>query len=82
MPQQTGGLRNVSFFCDECQFDDIFSLLVRPSLCNPSVFRKYDKTGGKFLVDAVKRAYFGPNVNMTQKRMEEFFNNPNNFVNP
>jgi hypothetical protein len=52
-----------------------------PSFYTPDYFRGYDKTGAKILISEVKHAYFGSgSARLTQKRMEEFFNNPANFV--
>jgi hypothetical protein len=79
----SGGLAVVHFFCSNCHHDGgSFSVLTRPSFYTPDFFRNYDKTGAKFLVDAIKWAYYGKKVRMTQAKMEEFFNNPSNFVNP
>lgn len=77
-----GGLARVDFFCDRCDLGGVRSVLVPPSFYTPDFFRSYDKLGGKFLVDAIKRAYYGPKVRMTQVKMEEFFDTPSNFVNP
>ena len=48
----------------------------------PPDFFELRPLGGTFLVDAIKYAYFGNKVTMTQAKMEEFFDNPSNFVNP
>ncbi len=57
-------------------------MLTTPSFYTPDFFRSYDKTGARFLVSAIKRAYFGERVRMTQKKMEEFFDEPGHFMNP
>jgi len=54
---------------------------MKPAFYTPDIYRGYDKTGGKFLVDAIKRAYYGPKKpRMTQKKMEEFFDSEDHFV--
>ena len=78
----SGGLARVDFFCDACDLGGSRSFLTIPSFYTPDFFRNYDKLGGKFLSDAIKQAYYGPKVRMTQAKMEEFFDDPNNFVNP
>lgn len=77
-----GGLARVDFFCDGCDLGGARSVLTTPAFYTPDFFRNYDKLGATFLVDAIKSAYFGSNARMTQARMEEFFRNPANFVNP
>lgn len=78
----SGGLARADFFCSSCHHDGgSLSILTRPSFYTPDFFRNYDKLGGKFLVDSIKYRYFGSKVRMTQAKMEEFFDNPNNFVN-
>lgn len=76
----SGGLAVVDFFCGKCRHDGSSSVLVRPAFYTPDFFKPYDKTGAKFLVNEIKSAYFGKKQRMTQARMEEFFDNPNNFV--
>jgi hypothetical protein len=78
----SGGLAGVDFFCDQCDLGSPRSVLVTPSFYTPDFFRSYDKLGGTFLVAAIKRAYFGPRVRLTQAKMEEFFDTPGNFVDP
>jgi hypothetical protein len=79
----SGGLARVDFFCNECQHDGgALSVLTTPAFYTPDFFKNYDKLGGKFLVDAIKFAYFRKNVRMTQAKMEEFFDDPSHFVNP
>lgn len=76
----SGGLARVEFLCDKC--DHIGgSLLTTPAFKIPDSFKSYDKRGGKILVDSIKYAYYGKKVQMTQAKMEEFFNEPRNFVN-
>jgi hypothetical protein len=79
----SGGLADVAFDCDKCYpLGGSYSVPTYPSFYTPDFFRQYDKTGAYFLVQAIKRVYFGdPSIKMTQKRMEDFFNNPINFVN-
>lgn len=80
----SGGLARIDFYCDACKYEGgSLSFAAKPAFYTPDFYRSYDKTGGRFLVNAIKRAYFGSSGSrMTQKRMEEFFNNPSNFVNP
>lgn len=78
----SGGLARADFFCSSCHHDGgSLSILTTPAFYTPDFFRNYDKLGGKFLVDAIKFRYFGSKVRMTQAKMEEFFDNPHNFVN-
>lgn len=77
----SGGLAVIDFFCDKCHHDGgSFSVLTTPAFYTPDFFKNYDKLGAKFLVDAIKYAYFGKKIRMTQTKMEEFFDNPSNFV--
>jgi len=79
----SGGLARVDFFCEKCHHSGgSHWLLITPGFYSPDLFRNYDKLGGKFLVDAIKYAYYGKKVRMTQAKMEEFFDEPSNFVNP
>lgn len=79
----SGGLAVVDFFCGKCQHDGgSLSVLTTPAFYTPDSFKDYDKLGAKFLVDAIKYAYFGTKVRMTQAKMEEFFDEPRHFVNP
>ena len=79
----SGGLARIDFFCDTCHHSGgTPSFLTTPAFYTPDFFRFYDKLGGKFLVDAIKHAYYGKKVRMTQTKMEEFFNEPSNFINP
>jgi hypothetical protein len=78
----SGGLARADFFCSSCHHDGgSLSILRTPAFYTPDFFKNYDKLGGKFLVDAIKYRYFGSKVRMTQAKMEEFFDNPNNFAN-
>jgi hypothetical protein len=52
----SGGLARVDFFCNDCDLGEPRSVLVRPSFYTPDFFRNCDKLGGKFLVEAIKRA--------------------------
>ena len=78
----SGGLAGVSFDCDECEAQGgSLSTPSVPSFYTPDRFRSYDKTGADIMIGAIKHAYFGSrSARMTQKRMEEFFDNPDNFV--
>lgn len=79
----SGGLGRVDFFCDTCKYEGGSpSYSTTPAFYTPDFFRDYDKTGGRFLVDEIKCAYFGNSKHrMTQSRMEEFFDTPGNFIN-
>lgn len=79
----SGGLACVDFDCDQCKYDGgSESIPTKPSFFTPDFYRDYDKTGGKIMIEAIKFAYFGnSSTRMTQKRLEEFFNNPENFIN-
>jgi hypothetical protein len=78
----SGGLARVDFFCDTCHHDGPRYWLTSPAFYTPDFFKSYDKLGGEFLVEAIKYAYYGKKVRMTQAKMEEFFNEPSHFVNP
>lgn len=79
----SGGLGRVDFDCDECEpGGSSVSVPLTPSFFTPDYYRNYDKTGARFLIDAIKWAYYrNSSERMTQQKMEDFFNNPNNFVN-
>ena len=78
----SGKLARVDFLCDKCpHIADSRSLLTTPAFYIPDFF-KYDKRGEKVLVDSIKYAYYGKDVQMTQAEMEEFFDEPSNFVKP
>jgi hypothetical protein len=72
------GLTRVDFFCDQCHQGSGCDL-VPPSFCRPDMFKRYNKQGAECLVRAIKEAYFGGEVRMTQARMEKFFNTAKNF---
>lgn len=79
----SGGLAAVDFFCPQCQHDGgTLSVLTTPAFYTPDFFKGYDKLGAKFLVDAIKYAYVGRKVRMTQAKMEKFFDEPSHFVDP
>lgn len=85
----SGRLVQVDFVCDKCPHCDESphvggsgSLLTTPAFFFPESFKSYDERGGKFLVDCIKYAYYGKDVQMTQEKMEEFFDEPSNFVKP
>ena len=77
-----GGLARVDFFCDTCHHDGgSHYMLTTPAFYTPDFFKNYDKLGGRILVEAIKNAYYGAKVRMTQAKMEEFFADPSHFVN-
>ena len=79
----SGGLAGVDFDCDVCEPKGSSpSTSLKPAFFTPDIYRNYDKTGARFLIRAIKHAYFkNPSFKMTQKRLEEFFNYLENFVN-
>ncbi len=79
----SGGLARVDFDCENCTYGGgSRSIALKPGFYTPDIYRGYDKTGGKFLVQAIKYAFFGDeSYRITKKRAEDFFNNPQNFVN-
>lgn len=79
----SGGLARVDFDCDKCRpLGGSISSPLRPGFFTPDFYRNYDKTGAKFLIRSIKYAYFqDESYRMTQKRLEAFFDDPNNFVN-
>jgi hypothetical protein len=78
----SGGLARVDFDCEDCQpLGSSQTAYFKASFFSPDYFRNYDKFGAKELTKAIKFAYFGESsYRMTQKRMEDFFNNKSNFV--
>jgi hypothetical protein len=78
----SGGLTRVDFFCDTCHHIGSRSILTTPAFYTPDLFKRYDKRGAEFLVSAIKSAYYGEKVRMTQAKMEEFFDEPSHFANP
>jgi hypothetical protein len=79
----SGGLGVVGFDCDECYPQGSSpTMAMKPSFYTPDAYRSYDKTGGRLLVEAIKFRYFGDtSYRITDKRADEFFDNPANFVN-
>jgi hypothetical protein len=78
----SGGLACVDFDCDNCAPEGRGSVALPPGFWTPDFFRNYDKTGAKFLVDAIKSRMFGSRSHrMTEKRITEFWSNNDNFVN-
>lgn len=79
----SGGLAKVDFDCDTCYpMGGSPTAGTVPSFFTPDFYRGYDKTGATFMIRAIKYAYFkDESYRMTQKRLEEFFDNPDNFVN-
>lgn len=79
----SGGLTNVGFDCVECSPHGSGWIFARPAFRTPDVYRNYDKQGGKVLVHAIKYAYFqDTSYRMSAKRLEAFWDNDENFVNP
>jgi len=78
---ESGGLARVDFFCDRCHHDSGSYLLATAAFYTPDFFKNYDRLGGKIVVDAIKWAYYRTKVRMTQRKMEEFFNEPSHFLN-
>jgi hypothetical protein len=79
----SGRLAQVDFLCDKCsQIGGSRSLLTTPAFFIPASFNSRDKRGEKVLVDSIKYAFYGKKVSMTQEKMEEFFDEPSNFVTP
>lgn len=77
-----GGLAKADFDCEKCSPEGSVSLPVNPGFWTPDIFRNYDKTGAKFLIHSVKFAFFQDvSYRMTEKRVEEFWENPDHFVN-
>ncbi len=77
----SGGIALVDFDCDKCKYlGGSLSIPLKPGFQHSELYKNYDKTGGKFLVDAIKHAYFGNGpYNITAKRADEFFDTPDNF---
>jgi hypothetical protein len=75
------GAACVDFDCDECKpMGGSMHVALPPGFFTPDIFRSYDKTGGRFLVEAIKREFFGDkSYRMTKKRVEEFWNDASNF---
>ena len=42
--------------------------------------KKYNKRGGRIMIDDFRRHYFGKNKRLTKKRCERFFSNDKNFL--
>lgn len=83
MTQHTsGGLASVTFDCEDCRpMGSSNSSPCKPSFFTPDFYRNYDKFGARELIRAIKYAYFGDGAyRMTQKRMEDFFDNRSFFV--
>ncbi len=78
----SGGLARVDFDCEVCEpMGGSLSMPSVPSFYTPDLFRNYDKTGAAIMISAIKHAYFGSSsARMNQKRLEEFFDDPANFV--
>ncbi|MEW6675438.1 MAG: hypothetical protein AB1348_05480 [Nitrospirota bacterium] len=66
------GLGRVDFDCDKCSpGGGSLSMPLKPAFFTPDYYRNYDKTGAKFLIDAIKYAYFkNSSIRMTQKKKE------------
>lgn len=78
----SGGLARVDFDCDDCYpMGSSNTSALRPSFFTPDYYKNYDKFGASELISAIKDAYYKDvTFRMTQKRLEEFFNNPEHFV--
>lgn len=78
----SGGLGAVEFVCDTCNYaGGSPSRIMTPGLHAPP-FKRYDKTGCRYIVEAVKKAFFGDRKHrMTAARANHFFDTPANFVN-
>ncbi len=50
----SGGLARVNFFCSTCQHEGSRSMLTTPAFYTPTSIKRYDKLGGKILVEAIK----------------------------
>ncbi len=74
----SGRLGEVDFNCDQCQpYGSTVSTWRTPSFAPIQ-----DRLGTEILIYAIKDAYFrSSKIRMTQKRMEAFFNSPDNFEN-
>jgi len=79
----SGRLAQVEFLCDKCPpIGGSRSLLTAPSFFIPDSLKSYKKGGEKVLVDSIKYAYYGEDLQMSQAEMEEFFDEPSNFSLP
>ena len=74
---------NIHFDCNRCKpGGSSFSQVYTPSLFLLSNREYNSDIEIKFFVSAVKKVYFGnTSVRLTQERLEEFFDDPYNFVN-
>ena len=70
------------FTCGLCEpMERLFSEPMIPSFLRGDYFRNYDKTENQILLKAIKLAYWGnPSIKMNQDRMEELFDNLDNFI--
>ncbi|MCX5799641.1 MAG: hypothetical protein NTU90_08795, partial [Proteobacteria bacterium] len=77
-----GKVVGIHFDCDVCRPDgSSFSLPHTPSFFPPFSEMNFDKTAYRLLLDSIRQVYFGStSVKLTQGRLEEFFNNQQNFV--
>lgn len=78
----SGGLARVDFDCEDCfPAGSSTTSALQPSFFTPDYYRSYDKFGAHEMIRAIKYAFYkDTSVRMTQKRLEEFFNNPDHFV--
>ena len=76
-------MMHVHFDCDRCRPEgSSYSQPFLPSLFVLDDLAYHHDSDMKVFVAAIKRAYFGKtSVKLTQKRLEEFFDDPDNFVN-
>ena len=79
---RTHRLGKVEFVCRACAAQagpDAYAQ--SPSFFGSRAFHDYDKRGGRMIVAAIKRVYFGSSsYRMTARRMAAFFDNPENFL--
>lgn len=77
----SGGAACFDFDCDECcPTGSSTTAAFSPGFFTPDIFRGYDNTGGRFLVEAIKHEFFGDkSYRMTKKRLQDFWNEPDNF---
>ncbi len=77
-----GGVSHVDLLCDSCKpFESRFYDAFNPTLLIVGLVKGSDKLSQTIILDHIKRAYFtSTSHRLTQKRLEEFFDDPNNFA--
>jgi hypothetical protein len=72
----------IDFDCGVCEPDgSSLSIPFAPSFFPPDCGIRFDKTASKLLIRSLREAYFeSTSVKLTQRRLEEFFDDPGNFV--